>query len=724
MDNFVRTANLQLQLLPNKEVVKIAGVLNKLKNYLKQLGNHEYATAVDLLRSDSWILQQVATELRKKIKELIEAVDDGDVSAYDSVLEDVRNLTAELATELKNLNRDAQANDPRTEISAEKTPPSAVVTSPPISDKLEKYNRQQWDDPAKRVGIFETTAQMIKLWHPTHDVPIDKNINKPLHDFQWFSDKEIHIKEGNESGAKNRLIDQTAKLLVRETILSYEEARKTFENDANFSELARRLINAIYNGRLLHYIPAAPMLEPKDKNKWIKERQIGEMVATVKTAEFTIPIYEVTASMTVGLIDMAAPLKGINKLVLGFTEYSQASAGGVPPALRKGFQKKKSEDPVIIPESPQEVKPIETILTPEVTPEMGQKKKKVVRKKSSFRTELLKSLTKKAGINLNAARNLSENFWDKFVVMSQRLGARPEDLAQVINSESGFDPHATNVQDGKIIAKGLNQLVWKTAKALGMTPEEWNSYENTPAEQQLRYVEKFFKSVGKATGADGKWDSATQLYVANFAPKYVRQATNPNTILYSQNENADAYNKNKGLDRNKKGHITVGDLAKSVHSKKLPEFIVQALAKAKNTSIPTSTSDVVDDTTDQLLDTLFAVGPVEKLVRHSLERQYLPTSNILITLSSLSSPHHIRMKFAQATAAVLKEVIDADTIIYDNGEKIELQCSAVGSQYTVGNAIYGLCDCVKEAIRLKYHNSEIKYHVLPSTISKFTEARV
>lgn len=749
MYNILRTASLELQTIENKDVVKVAGVLNKLKNYLRQLGDKEYASAVEVLRADSWMVQQVSTSLRKKIKELTEAIDDGDIDAYDTVLGEVRELTGELAIELKNLNKDVQINDPRNQADSSDNviENSNVPEKQSLTEELPlKYTREQWDDTKQRANIFDYVAKMIRLWHPEHDVPVGQNVNKPLNSFKWFDNKDIHIKHGGSKNAKERLIDQTARLLVRETSLSYEEARNTFENEAIFDELAKRLTNAIYNGTLLHYVPATPAKEPKDKSKiWVKERQVGEMSLTVKTADFAIPVYDIMVSMTVGLTDMGAPLNGVNKLVLGYTEYSRVSAGGVPPAFRKGQTKspqvldlpipelptpeKVEADPIPeeVAESPELISPPEVKQDVPIIPEINGpvQKKRVRRKKTTaLRLELLQGLLKNAGLDLTAVQKLPENFWIRFVEMSKRLGAKPEDLAKVINSESGFDPKATNVQEGKVIAKGLNQLTKKTAKALGMSDAEWKSYENVPAEEQLKYVEKFFRSVGNMTGVGNKWESATQLYVANFAPKYVRQASNPNTVLYSKQDNSDAYNKNIGLDRDKKGYITAGDLARSVTTRPLSAFIVQALEKAKMADTSLRNIDVKntpsnDNNVDGLLTALFALdaGPVEKIVKRALEKKYLPSSNVLVTISSLSSPFDMNMKFAYSASLLLKEIIDADVSIHTDNKKIELQCTASGSQYAVASAVKALCDCV--AANLELNTQQImRYAVIPSTLSK------
>ena len=93
-----------------------------------------------------------------------------------------------------------------------------------------------------------------------------------------------------------------------------------------------------------------------------------------------------------------------------------------------------------------------------------------------------------------------------------------------------------------------------------------------------------------------------------------------------------------------------------------------------------------------------------------------------ICFSSLSSPYQVRLKFAHAASVLLKNMIDADVTIHSDGKKIELQCSAVGSQYAVASAVKGLCDCVIKAAELKL-NSGVRCAVLPSVISKYAEVK-
>lgn len=115
---------------------------------------------------------------------------------------------------------------------------------------------------------------------------------------------------------------------------------------------------------------------------------------------------------------------------------------------------------------------------------------------------------------------LTQDFWVKFVQMCQRLQVDPLAMATLINSESGFNPSAKN---GSTI-KGLNQLSMNTAvKGLGMSEATWNAYETMPAEEQLKWVEAFFKR----TGGQGA-PSVGKLYALNFGGY-----PNPDGSLYA-----------------------------------------------------------------------------------------------------------------------------------------------------------------------------------------------
>ncbi|MDB9721082.1 hypothetical protein OAA67_04310 [Winogradskyella sp.] len=150
----------------------------------------------------------------------------------------------------------------------------------------------------------------------------------------------------------------------------------------------------------------------------------------------------------------------------------------------------------------------------------------------------------------------SSDFWQQYVCMCNRMGVQPEQLARVLQSESGFSASAKNEQGGVIIAKGLNQLTRDTALGLGMTAAQYDDYLNIPREQQLKWVERYYGN--RAQGKD-----AADLYAINFGAGYYDPTTGS---LYRKDvpRQNQGYVLNKWLDRGNKGYITKDDLTASM----------------------------------------------------------------------------------------------------------------------------------------------------------------
>jgi len=172
------------------------------------------------------------------------------------------------------------------------------------------------------------------------------------------------------------------------------------------------------------------------------------------------------------------------------------------------------------------------------------------------------------------------DFWVQYVTMCNRLGCNPEDLANVIQSESGFRSNAVSKsKTGQPIAKGLFQLVRSTAKGLGMTDEEFDQFEHTPPENQLVWMEKFYK--GRARGKDaaalklitfgGYNNSDGSIYNSTALPPEYR---NPKA-------QRKAYDNNKALDQEGKGYITRQDLAKALEKHQPPGWVLGNIQSAK-----------------------------------------------------------------------------------------------------------------------------------------------
>jgi hypothetical protein len=199
---------------------------------------------------------------------------------------------------------------------------------------------------------------------------------------------------------------------------------------------------------------------------------------------------------------------------------------------------------------------------------------------------------------------LPPDFWTKYVAMCKRLGVDPKVLAAVIKGESGFKTTAVNKQGNPPVpvAKGLNQLMLDPAKSIGMSEEDWKNYENTSADNQLYWAEKFFAKGGV------KGMTATEAYLRNFGG--FQNSGNPPGILYASAAyqkkyiedhpgfkfpRADfqdlAYQQNPGFDVPKKdatgkviqepiGAINVDQVAEYAN-KPLPDWITAGIAQGE-----------------------------------------------------------------------------------------------------------------------------------------------
>ncbi len=174
--------------------------------------------------------------------------------------------------------------------------------------------------------------------------------------------------------------------------------------------------------------------------------------------------------------------------------------------------------------------------------------------RTSARTE-----ARARGVRLNFERlvNQHPDFLSKLQQVAARLETRPEWLLNVIASESSFIPSARN-RLPRQTASGLLQIIESTAAGLGTTTA---AIRRMNAVEQLRLIEKFF------TPFRGKLNSLGDVYLATFRGFIV--AGGPETVVAPLNGSRierHVYYLNRGLDVNRNGRITKGELATTAFS--------------------------------------------------------------------------------------------------------------------------------------------------------------
>lgn len=132
---------------------------------------------------------------------------------------------------------------------------------------------------------------------------------------------------------------------------------------------------------------------------------------------------------------------------------------------------------------------------------------------------------------------------------ASNLGVDPNHLIAIMKQESRLNPQAVN-KDTQ--ATGLIQFMPNVAQELGTSTR---ALYRMSASQQMQWVEKYFRMRRIRPGM-GLGD----LYLAVFYPAAVGKSDNH---VVSRAGKA-IYRQNSGLDRNKDGIITVGDIKNSV----------------------------------------------------------------------------------------------------------------------------------------------------------------
>lgn len=162
---------------------------------------------------------------------------------------------------------------------------------------------------------------------------------------------------------------------------------------------------------------------------------------------------------------------------------------------------------------------------------------------------------------------------DAFVALSVRLDTQPDWLLGCLFSESNAYTHACcRSKAGNPVAVGLNQLLCQrpvidgvehpsNLEACGWT-QGVPAYLASDVETQLPVVERYFAP------HRGSLVSLDALYLVNFLPADIAHGGDPSFVLVDPRpasaRRAEFYAWNPGLDHDKKGFITVGDLGDAV----------------------------------------------------------------------------------------------------------------------------------------------------------------
>ena len=104
----LKIANLQLQSLNDSEVVKIAGVVQRVKNWLKSQFSPEFKEKVKALKEESFEVQTLLVELNNNIKSIQKSIDKVDTEQYHADLKIFKSLVLDLIVKAKLLSKESE----------------------------------------------------------------------------------------------------------------------------------------------------------------------------------------------------------------------------------------------------------------------------------------------------------------------------------------------------------------------------------------------------------------------------------------------------------------------------------------------------------------------------------------------------------------------------------------------------------------------------------------
>ena len=154
----------------------------------------------------------------------------------------------------------------------------------------------------------------------------------------------------------------------------------------------------------------------------------------------------------------------------------------------------------------------------------------------------------------NLERKEQDLLSDKLVELSKKYNVEPYKLEQLMLFESGGTLDPTK-KSGTSSARGLIQFMPNTLKELGSSTEEAIKMS---ASEQMNLVDKYFEK--KLKGSESPTDS--DLYMSILYPKAVNK--DEGFVLFSEGSNA--YEANKGLDKDNDGNITKKEASDKAYS--------------------------------------------------------------------------------------------------------------------------------------------------------------
>ena len=169
--------------LNNESIVKSAGAVQNIKNWLKRLFSPEYREKAQELAARSENVQNLLQDLSDSINKVQGAIKDANIKDYEEYLNEVKILTQYLITELTKVEESAtEASVISEDVAAQKEPESKTELPEPLESPESLESLESLESPAD----LSHDSSYSERHAPGYDLPMG-SVNKPFSSFNHFT---------------------------------------------------------------------------------------------------------------------------------------------------------------------------------------------------------------------------------------------------------------------------------------------------------------------------------------------------------------------------------------------------------------------------------------------------------------------------------------------------------------------------------------------------------
>ena len=643
----LRTISMQIVATDNSEVVKLAGLWRRFKNWWKAFRSSEYKDQVDSLRSENKEAVELAKKLDDHIKEMTSAIKDGDVVSYNDAANNAKKLMIELTNIISKTNKDVNVL---------------------FRDVFERMQA------SKTLSSFQFAEDDVK-WNNRYE-------GRALKSFDWYKDvpDSLHMSE--------KVIINIIGSTIKKTKIDKEIL------DSNKDEFIQNFQEAVINGNLL----------------WKQHREpakSGEMAGKTKKGEAEIVVESDTVKLPNGsVVKYVVRLLDTAKPYLGGRRPNNLSVRKLENIISVSAPKQET-----VPLEPEPVKPSEEDILQELSEQENtriekelSKENKALLYKAFLKQGLATQRVPKFVTKLND-KQFAEIMRKGFV---SAFGRDPtlEELAGGWAQgvlESGRSPTllpGNNVGNIKATSGWINSGGLYFTMDAGEFDQSGNFYKvmgdkfrayEAPEEGAAHYWKLIgndrYKQALKWMAAGKPQNASVVLGVQGYYTANIAKYSDSVSKLYGTFVN-DIAPQMPGL---KSAPIEMPDKQlpvknfSSEYTKEEKEMLVGGEDKL-NTGKPNT--DEVENLTSKLFESYG--GTLTNFVKKALLQNNLPDNNYLIFIKGNDYSH--KLEYVRALSNILRRSIGAKSTISSDGRNINLECNVYGSSDKAERVLKTICE--------------------------------